>query len=37
MAKDSLSHPAVPAVDQFREAIAQSMKAQAQKQQKKQP
>jgi hypothetical protein len=37
MAKDSLSSPAVPAVDEFRKAIAESVKAQAQKQQKKQP
>lgn len=37
IAKDSLSSPAVPAVDEFRKAIAASLKAQAQKQQKKQP
>src|SRR6266850_2706649 len=36
-AKDSLSSPAVPAVEEFRKAIAESVKAQAQKQQKKQP
>ena len=37
MAKDSLNSPAVPAVDEFRKAIAASLQAQAQKQQKKQP
>lgn len=36
-AKDSLNSPAVPAVDEFRKAIAAAEKAQAQKQQKKQP
>jgi hypothetical protein len=34
-AKDALSSPSVPAVAQFREAIDQSLKALAQKQQKK--
>lgn len=37
MAKGSLNSPAVPAVDEFRKAIAATEKAQAQKQQKKQP
>ena len=37
IAKDSLNSPAVPAVDEFRKAITASLKAQAQKQQKKQP
>jgi len=37
MAKDSLSSPGVPAVDEFRKAIAAAEKAAAQKQQKKQP
>jgi len=36
-AKDSLNSPAVRAVDEFRKAIAASVKAQGQKQQKKQP
>jgi hypothetical protein len=36
-AKDSLKPPAVPAVEEFRKAIAASVKAQAQKQQRKQP
>jgi len=34
-AEDALSSPSVPAVAQFREAIDQSLKALAQKQQKK--
>jgi hypothetical protein len=34
-AKDALSSPSVPAVAQFREVIDQSLKALAQKQQKK--
>jgi len=37
MAKDSLSSPGVPAVDEFRKAIAAAEKAAEQKQQKKQP
>lgn len=37
MAKDSLSSPAVPAVDEFRKAIAAAEKAAMHKQQKKQP
>jgi len=37
VAKDSLSSPGVPAVDEFRKAIAAAEKAAAQKQQKKQP
>jgi len=37
MAKDSLSSPRVSAVEEFRRAIDESLKAQAQKQQKKQP
>jgi len=37
IAKNSLRSPAVPAVDEFRKAIADAEKAAAQKQQKKQP
>jgi hypothetical protein len=37
MAKGALSSPTVPAVDELRKAIAAAEKAQAQKQQKKQP
>ncbi len=37
MAKDALSSPAVPAVEEFRKTIAAAEKAAAQKQQKKQP
>ena len=36
-AKDALSSPSVPAVTQFRDAIDQSLKALAQKQQQKKP